>query len=119
MFGFVREHDKKVCILGLASLLAVPSAAMPAEVRTGLDQVFRALLKLLVAYKEQREGEGFARCFLCHSIPCRFVMGKMRVGSLVSAEILVRPSGLKCFVKDGFDWSGSFVVFVCQVCTNV
>lgn len=54
--GLFREHDKKVCILGLASLLAVPSVAMPPELQTGLDQVFRALLKLLVAYKEQREG---------------------------------------------------------------
>ncbi|KAG0567157.1 hypothetical protein KC19_7G115500 [Ceratodon purpureus] len=52
---FIREHDKKVCILGLASLLAVPSAAMPPELQTGLDQVFRALLKLLVTYKAQRE----------------------------------------------------------------
>ncbi|XP_024396720.1 importin beta-like SAD2 [Physcomitrium patens] len=51
---FVREHDKKVCILGLASLLAVPTAAMPPELQAGLDQVFKALLKLLVAYKEQR-----------------------------------------------------------------
>jgi hypothetical protein len=50
---FVREHDKKVCILGLASLLAVPSAAMPPELQAGLDQVYKALLKLLVAYKEQ------------------------------------------------------------------
>jgi hypothetical protein len=51
---FVREHDKKVCILGLASLLVVPTAAMPPELQAGLDQVFKALLKLLVAYKEQR-----------------------------------------------------------------
>lgn len=51
---FVREHDKKVCILGLASLLTVPTAAMPPELQAGLDQVFRALLKLLKAYKDQR-----------------------------------------------------------------
>jgi hypothetical protein len=51
---FIREHDKKVCILGLASLLAVPSTAMPPELQAGLDQVYKALLKLLVAYKEQR-----------------------------------------------------------------
>lgn len=54
-FGY-REHDKKVCILGLASLLTVPTAAMPPELQAGLDQVFRALLKLLKAYKDQRAG---------------------------------------------------------------
>jgi hypothetical protein len=48
-----REHDKKVCILGMASLLPLSSAAMPAELQAGLDQVFRALLKLLVSFKEQ------------------------------------------------------------------
>ena len=72
-----REHDKKVCILGLASLLAVPSAAMPPEVQTGQDQVFKALLKLLVAYKEQREG-GECR----GDVPSfrLLVMGSMREG---------------------------------------
>ncbi|CAM6037581.1 unnamed protein product [Sphagnum compactum] len=50
---FIREHDKKVCILGMASLLPLSSAAMPAELQAGLDQVFRALLKLLVSFKEQ------------------------------------------------------------------
>lgn len=54
-----REHDKKVCILGLASLLAVPSAAMPHELQAGLDQVYKALLKLLVAYKDQLAGKHF------------------------------------------------------------
>jgi hypothetical protein len=48
-----REHDKKVCILGMASLLPLSSAAMPTELQAGLDQVFRALLKLLVSFKEQ------------------------------------------------------------------
>ncbi|KAJ7538458.1 hypothetical protein O6H91_11G048900 [Diphasiastrum complanatum] len=50
---FRREHDKKVCILGLASLLTVPIEVMPQEMQAGLDQVFKATLKLLVAYKEQ------------------------------------------------------------------
>jgi len=62
---FCREHDKKVCILGLASLLAVPSTAMPPELQAGLDQVYKALLKLLVAYKEQRAGECFLKPFHC------------------------------------------------------
>ncbi|KAG6549125.1 hypothetical protein Mapa_009351 [Marchantia paleacea] len=51
---FIREHDKKVCILGLANLLLLPAEAMPQELQSGLDQVFKAVLKLLVAYKEQR-----------------------------------------------------------------
>jgi hypothetical protein len=37
----------------MASLLPLSSAAMPAELQAGLDQVFRALLKLLVSFKEQ------------------------------------------------------------------
>lgn len=59
---FRREHDKKVCILGLASLLLLPAEALPQELRLGFDQVFKVVLKLLVAYKEQlaesaRKGE--------------------------------------------------------------
>lgn len=51
-----REHDKKVCILGLASLLPLPVEALPQELQLGLDQVFKVVLKLLVAYKEQLAG---------------------------------------------------------------
>lgn len=51
-----REHDKKVCILGLASLLPLPVEALPQELQLGLDQVFKVVLKLLVAYKEQMAG---------------------------------------------------------------
>eukprot|EP00850_Spirogloea_muscicola_P016520 SM000134S26963 [mRNA] locus=s134:343998:351525:+ [translate_table: standard] len=51
---FRREHDKKVCILGLARLLLVPVAVLPEELQSGLDQVFKGLLKLLVEYKEQQ-----------------------------------------------------------------
>lgn len=50
---FRREHDKKVCILGLASILPLPVEALPQELQLGLDQVFKVVLKLLVAYKEQ------------------------------------------------------------------
>ncbi|MCO5557894.1 hypothetical protein L7F22_011466 [Adiantum nelumboides] len=51
---FRREHDKKVCVLGLASLLLLPVEALPQELRLGFDQVFKVVLKLLVAYKEQK-----------------------------------------------------------------
>ncbi|KAH1200272.1 Importin beta-like SAD2 [Glycine max] len=47
---FKREHEKKVCCLGLTSLLALPADQLPAE---ALGRVFRANLDLLVAYKEQ------------------------------------------------------------------
>ncbi|KAJ7957326.1 importin beta-like SAD2 [Quillaja saponaria] len=48
--NFKREHDKKVCCLGLTSLLALPADQLPGE---ALDRVFRATLELLVAYKDQ------------------------------------------------------------------
>ncbi|CAE6076732.1 unnamed protein product [Arabidopsis arenosa] len=48
--NFKREHDKKVCILGLTSLFNLPAGQLPGEV---LPHVFRALLELLVAYKDQ------------------------------------------------------------------
>ncbi|ESW11302.1 hypothetical protein PHAVU_008G018400 [Phaseolus vulgaris] len=48
--NFKREHEKKVCCLGLTSLLALPSDQLPAE---ALGRVFRANLDLLVAYKDQ------------------------------------------------------------------
>ncbi|XP_058093575.1 importin beta-like SAD2 isoform X2 [Magnolia sinica] len=48
--NFRREHDKKVCLLGLTSLLALPADQLPGE---ALERVFRATLDLLVAYKDQ------------------------------------------------------------------
>ncbi|KAL9247096.1 hypothetical protein vseg_020563 [Gypsophila vaccaria] len=48
--NFKREHDKKVCCLGLISLLSLPADQLPAE---ALGRVFRVTLELLVAYKEQ------------------------------------------------------------------
>ncbi|KAL9297400.1 hypothetical protein ACSQ67_023296 [Phaseolus vulgaris] len=51
--NFKREHEKKVCCLGLTSLLALPSDQLPAE---ALGRVFRANLDLLVAYKDQVAG---------------------------------------------------------------
>ncbi|GMH22887.1 hypothetical protein Nepgr_024730 [Nepenthes gracilis] len=57
--NFRREHDKKVCCLGLISVLALPADHLPSE---ALGRVFRATLELLVAYKDQvaeaeKEGE--------------------------------------------------------------
>ncbi|KAG9141479.1 hypothetical protein Leryth_001925 [Lithospermum erythrorhizon] len=48
--NFKREHNKKVCCLGLTSLLPLPADQMPLD---ALDRVFKAILDLLVAYKEQ------------------------------------------------------------------
>ncbi|KAK8709517.1 hypothetical protein V6N13_060532 [Hibiscus sabdariffa] len=48
--NFKREHDKKVCCLGLTSLLALPSELLAGE---ALGRVFKATLDLLVAYKDQ------------------------------------------------------------------
>ncbi|GMJ01728.1 enhanced miRNA activity 1, SUPER SENSITIVE TO ABA AND DROUGHT2, UNARMED 9 [Hibiscus trionum] len=48
--NFKWEHDKKVCCLGLTSLLALPGEQIAGE---ALGRVFRAALDLLVAYKDQ------------------------------------------------------------------
>ncbi|GMI96070.1 enhanced miRNA activity 1, SUPER SENSITIVE TO ABA AND DROUGHT2, UNARMED 9 [Hibiscus trionum] len=48
--NFKREHDKKVCCLGLTSLLALPGEQLAGE---ALGRVFKATLDLLVAYKDQ------------------------------------------------------------------
>ncbi|KAI4338873.1 hypothetical protein MLD38_023880 [Melastoma candidum] len=50
MANFRREHDKKVCCLGLTSLLALPADHLPED---ALGRVFRATLDLLVKYKDQ------------------------------------------------------------------
>ncbi|XP_047315810.1 importin beta-like SAD2 [Impatiens glandulifera] len=50
MTNFRRENDKKVCCLGLTSLLMLPPGQLPGE---ALGRVFKATLDLLVAYKEQ------------------------------------------------------------------
>ncbi|KAJ6808075.1 importin beta-like SAD2 [Iris pallida] len=48
--NFRREHDKKVCCLGLTSLVALPEDQLPME---ALGRIFQATLDLLVAYKDQ------------------------------------------------------------------
>ncbi|XVF65538.1 hypothetical protein PTKIN_Ptkin09bG0257100 [Pterospermum kingtungense] len=51
--NFKREHDKKVCCLGLTSLLALPGEQLAGD---AFGRVFRATLDLLVAYKDQVAG---------------------------------------------------------------
>ncbi|XP_058072892.1 importin beta-like SAD2 [Magnolia sinica] len=59
--NFRREHDKKVCLLELTSLLALPADQLPGE---ALERLFRATLDLLVAYKDQVAGTAhFIGCF--------------------------------------------------------
>jgi hypothetical protein len=54
MYHFTcREHDKKVCCLGLTSLIGLPADKIPAD---ALDRIFKATLELLVAYKDQVAG---------------------------------------------------------------
>ncbi|KAK4750955.1 hypothetical protein SAY87_004437 [Trapa incisa] len=48
--NFKREHDKKVCCLGLVSLLALPADQLPDD---ALGRIFRVILDLLVKYKDQ------------------------------------------------------------------
>ncbi|KAK1425494.1 hypothetical protein QVD17_20846 [Tagetes erecta] len=48
--NFKRENDKKVCCLGLTSLLSLSADQLPLE---ALERVFKATLDLLVAYKDQ------------------------------------------------------------------
>ncbi|KAJ0971919.1 hypothetical protein J5N97_019878 [Dioscorea zingiberensis] len=48
--NFKREHDKKVCCLGLTSLLVLPADLLPEE---AFCRVFKATLELLVSYKDQ------------------------------------------------------------------
>ncbi|CAA6667948.1 unnamed protein product [Spirodela intermedia] len=46
----LEEHDKKVCCLGLTSLMILPAAQLPVE---ALSRICRATLELLVLYKDQ------------------------------------------------------------------
>ncbi|GER26335.1 ARM repeat superfamily protein [Striga asiatica] len=48
--NFKREQDKKVCCLGLTSLLPLSADQLPGE---ALERVFKSTLDLLVAYKDQ------------------------------------------------------------------
>ncbi|GAB2230170.1 hypothetical protein Drorol1_Dr00014427 [Drosera rotundifolia] len=48
--NFRREYDKKICCLGLTSLLSLPADQLPSE---AWGRIFRETLELLVAYKDQ------------------------------------------------------------------
>lgn len=62
VFHFIfREHDKKVCCLGLTSLIGLPANHIPAE---ALERIFKATLELLVAYKEQVAGASLVYCMI-------------------------------------------------------
>ncbi|XP_078434318.1 ARM repeat superfamily protein isoform X2 [Wolffia australiana] len=58
--NFKREHDKKVCCLGLTSLMVLPEDQLPVE---AMSRVCKATLELLVLYKDQvadsqKKGDG-------------------------------------------------------------
>ena len=69
--NFRREHDKKVCILGLTSLLSLPSELLTEE---SLGQIFRAVLDLLVAYKEQIAGNNSTNRDLISLYICLYIL---------------------------------------------
>jgi len=48
--NFKREYAKKVCCLGLTSLIGLPASHVPGE---ALERIFKSTLELLVAYKDQ------------------------------------------------------------------
>ena len=48
-----REHDKKVCVLGLVALLQTPAGSMPPDVQAGLGQITSVLVSLLADLKVQ------------------------------------------------------------------
>ena len=51
---FRRAHDKKVNILAMAALLAVPDAALPTGIAAGLSQLMAGAVQLLLALKHQQ-----------------------------------------------------------------
>lgn len=55
MKHYSSPREKKVLILGLVSLLALPDAQLPPEVKPGMPQVTSAVLRLLLALKQQQE----------------------------------------------------------------
>lgn len=53
LFFIYREYAKKVCCLGLTSLIGLPASHIPGE---ALERIFKSTLELLVAYKDQVAG---------------------------------------------------------------
>jgi len=52
---FKGQHDKKVCILGLSSILRVPVAQLPPAVQAGLPFILAALVELLQDMENDRK----------------------------------------------------------------
>ena len=52
---FRRMYDKKVCVLGLISILMVPDEALSPELRAGLPQVLSGVIRLLTLLHQQEE----------------------------------------------------------------
>uniref|UniRef100_A0A7S0V0E3 Importin N-terminal domain-containing protein n=1 Tax=Polytomella parva TaxID=51329 RepID=A0A7S0V0E3_9CHLO len=52
---FRRQYDKKVCILGLAAVMACPDEALPPEIVGGMPQLLAGITRLLVQLKKQQE----------------------------------------------------------------
>lgn len=70
-FPCCREHDKKVCCLGLTSLLALPVDQLSGD---ALERVFKATLDLLVAYKDQVAGIlSFSACIVFYPLSYNFL----------------------------------------------
>lgn len=57
MRHFSSKREKKVCILGLTSLLSAPASALPPEMSASLGQIASAVVQLLLAFKAQEEKE--------------------------------------------------------------
>ena len=80
---FRREYDKKVQVLGLLTVLALPDAALPPELVAGLDRLLGGTTALLAALKRQQ-------------VP-RFASFSVRVGAMRN---VTSRSLLTCFQVD-------------------
>jgi len=52
---FKRENDKKMCVLGIVSLVVLPADALPLDLRAGMPALLRASIQLLSDLKAQVE----------------------------------------------------------------
>ncbi|CAD7704977.1 unnamed protein product [Ostreobium quekettii] len=55
---FKSMNKKKVCILGLCSLITLPDNEVPQELHNGLGQILAGIMKLLAAWRAQEETQG-------------------------------------------------------------
>ncbi|GJN21056.1 hypothetical protein PR202_gb08502 [Eleusine coracana subsp. coracana] len=98
--NFKREHDKKVCCLGLTSLIRLPADQIPAD---ALDRIFKATLELLVAYKDQVAGGVSVLHFVCFG-GFLFFKKKLLLGNLMWALHLIKKRNEESGDDmDGFD----------------